>query len=57
MSNRLRTDISEDEEPEKELIVEKKAPKEFSENYFTQLFNKGAFSTESATRALPGARA
>lgn len=53
MSNRLRTDIPEEEEEEKDLIVEKKAPKEFSENFFTQLFAKGFVSTESATRALP----
>ena len=53
MSNRLRTDIPGEEEEEKELIVEKKAPKEFTENYFTQLFAKGFVSTESATRALP----
>jgi PhoPQ-activated pathogenicity-related protein len=53
MSNRLRTDIQDEEDAEKELIVEKKAPKEFSENYFTQLFNKGFLSTEAATKALP----
>lgn len=53
MSNRLRTDIPDEEEEEKDLIVEKKAPKEFSENFFTQLFAKGFVSTESATRALP----
>ncbi|MEO6521430.1 MAG: FtsL-like putative cell division protein [Mucilaginibacter sp.] len=52
MNNRLRAEIAEEEE-EKELIVEKKAPKEFSENYFTQLFSKGFMSTESATKALP----
>ena len=52
MSNRLRAEIAEEEE-EKELVVEKKAPKEFSENYFTQLFSKGFMSTESATKALP----
>jgi PhoPQ-activated pathogenicity-related protein len=52
MSNRLRAEIAEEEE-EKELIVEKKAPKEFSENFFTQLFSKGFVSTEDATKALP----
>jgi PhoPQ-activated pathogenicity-related protein len=52
MSNRLRAEIAEEEE-EKELVVEKKAPKEFSENYLTQLFSKGFVSTESATKALP----
>lgn len=52
MSNRLRAEITEEEE-EKELIVEKKTPKEFSENYLTQLFSKGFLSTESATKALP----
>ncbi|RKR85463.1 hypothetical protein BDD43_5734 [Mucilaginibacter gracilis] len=51
MSNRLRAEI--EEEDEKELIVEEKAPKEFTENFFTQFFSKGFVSTESATRALP----
>jgi hypothetical protein len=51
MSNRLRTDIPEEEE--KELIVEEKAPKEFTENFFTQLFSKGFVSTDAATKALP----
>jgi hypothetical protein len=53
MTNRLRTDIQEEEEAERELIVEEKAPKEFTENFFTQLFTNGFVSTESATRALP----
>jgi PhoPQ-activated pathogenicity-related protein len=53
MSNRLRAEIAAEEEEERELIVEKKAPKEFSENFFTQLFSKGFVSTESATKALP----
>jgi hypothetical protein len=50
MTNRLRAEI---EEEEKELVVEEKAPKEFTENFFTQLFTKGFVSTESATKALP----
>ena len=53
MSNRLRSDILEEEEAERELVVEEKAPKEFSENSFTQFFSKGFISTEAATRALP----
>jgi hypothetical protein len=53
MTNRLRAEILEEEEAEKELIVEEKAPREFTENFFTQLFTKGFVSTDSATRALP----
>lgn len=53
MTNRLRTELPEDEGLENELIVEEKAPKEFTENVFTQFFTKGFVSTESATRALP----
>lgn len=52
MSNRLRAEI-EEEDQEKELIVEKKAPREFSENFLTQFMSKGFLSTESATKALP----
>jgi hypothetical protein len=53
MSNRLRTDILEDEENEKPLVVEEKPRKEFTENVFTQFLSKGFVSTEVATRALP----
>jgi hypothetical protein len=50
MTNRLRTEIQE-EEPEMELVVEEK-PKEISENALWQLFTK-KFSAEKATDALP----
>ena len=50
MTNRLRTDIQE-EEAEKELVVEEK-PKEISENALWQAFTKN-FNAEKATSALP----
>lgn len=54
MTNRLRTEIQEEEEiAEKKLIVEEKPKKELPDNFFTQLFTKGAISTDDATRALP----
>ena len=51
MTNRLRTEIPE-EEAEKELIVEEKPVKEISENALWQLFTKN-FNAEKATNALP----
>ncbi len=51
--NRLRAEILEDE-LEKELIVEEKAPAgKIPDNFFTQFFQKGVVSTEAATRMLP----
>ena len=42
MSNRLRTEIQEEEEAEKELIVEEKPVKEIPENVlWQQFFTKG----------------
>jgi hypothetical protein len=51
MNNRLRTEIQ-DEEAEKELIVEEKPAKEISENALWQSFTKN-FNAERATNALP----
>ncbi|HTD41052.1 MAG TPA: FtsL-like putative cell division protein [Mucilaginibacter sp.] len=52
MTNRLRTEVQE-EEAEKELIVEEKKPaKEISENALWQLFKKNV-NAERATSALP----
>ena len=52
MTNRLRTEIQE-EEAEKELIVEEKQPaKEISESALWQLFKKNV-NAEKATSALP----
>ncbi|MGN6640598.1 MAG: FtsL-like putative cell division protein [Mucilaginibacter sp.] len=51
MTNRLRTEIQE-EEAEKELVVEEKSPKEISENALWQLFTKNV-NAEKATGALP----
>jgi hypothetical protein len=53
MTNRLRTEIQEEEIAEKKLIVEEKPVKEIPDNFFTQFLNKGAISTDDATRALP----
>jgi hypothetical protein len=51
MTNRLRTEIQE-QEAEKELIVEEKPVKEISDNALWQLFTKN-FNAEKATSALP----
>ncbi|MDB5024468.1 MAG: hypothetical protein JWP78_2223 [Mucilaginibacter sp.] len=52
MTNRLRTEIPE-EEAENELVVEQKQPaKEISENALWQLF-AATFNAEKATSALP----
>lgn len=52
MTNRLRTEIQE-EELESELIVEEKTVKEIPENFFTKFLSEGFISTDEATRALP----
>jgi len=51
MTNRLRAEI-EEEEAEKELIVEEKPVKEITENVLWQSFLK-AFNSDKATSALP----
>jgi hypothetical protein len=53
MTNRLRTEIQDEEEAEQDLIVEEKPAKEISDNFFSQLFTKSFITTERATRALP----
>ncbi len=52
MTNRLRSQI-EEEEAEKKLVVEEKPETEFPDNFFTQLFTRGIINAETATRALP----
>jgi len=54
MTNRLRSQI-EEEEAEKKLIVEEKEKpyKEIPDNFLTQFFTKGFINSETATRALP----
>jgi hypothetical protein len=52
MSNRLRTEIQE-EEAEKELLVEERPVPENPENFVTNLLSKGIVSTDAVTRALP----
>ncbi|MBL4676314.1 MAG: hypothetical protein JKY70_08950 [Mucilaginibacter sp.] len=54
MSNRLRTEIQEEEEEAKQLVVEEKPQKkELPDNLFTRFLTKGVISTDDATRALP----
>ena len=53
MTNRLRTEIQEEEIVEQKLIVEERPVKEIPDNLFTQFLAKGAISTDDATRALP----
>jgi len=52
MTNRLRTQI-EEEEADKKLIVEEKPETEFPDNFLTQFLSKGFINAESATKALP----
>ncbi|QJD97375.1 hypothetical protein HH214_16620 [Mucilaginibacter robiniae] len=52
MSNRLRTEIQ-DEEAEKELLVEENPISENPENFLQLLLSKGLISTERVTQALP----
>jgi hypothetical protein len=50
--NRLRTEIQE-EEAEKELVVEEKPVREIPDNFITQFLKNGVITTDDATRALP----
>ncbi|PWK77696.1 hypothetical protein LX99_02576 [Mucilaginibacter oryzae] len=51
MSNRLRTEIQEEEEIEE--IVDERPVRELPDNLFTQILKKGFLTTERATNALP----
>lgn len=51
MTNRLRTQI-EEEEAEKKLVVDEKPVKEIPDNFVSQFFAK-KFNAETATDALP----
>jgi hypothetical protein len=53
MTNRLRTQIEEEEAEQQKLIVEEKQDAEFPDNFITQFFTKGFWNAESATKALP----
>ncbi|HEY2581843.1 MAG TPA: FtsL-like putative cell division protein [Mucilaginibacter sp.] len=53
MTNRLRTQIDEEEEVEKEIVERKVPEKEIPDNFLTQLFTKGIINAETATNALP----
>jgi len=53
MTNRLRTEIQEEEEAEKKLIVKEMPQKDIPENFLTQFLSKGFITAEQATNALP----
>jgi hypothetical protein len=53
MTNRLRTEIQEEEEEAEELVVKEKPKREIPDNFFTQLFTKRFITSEKATDALP----
>jgi hypothetical protein len=53
MTNRLRTEIQEEEEEAEELVVEENPKREIPDNFFTQFFTKRFISSEKATNALP----
>jgi hypothetical protein len=53
MTNRLRTQIDEEEEVEKEVVEKKVREKEIPDNFLTQLFTRGIITAETATRVLP----
>ena len=52
MTNRLRTEIQE-EELDDEVIIEEPVKKEIPDNFFTRFLKNGVISTEDATGALP----
>jgi hypothetical protein len=53
MTNRLRTEIQDEEEVEDVIEERQKPARELPDNFFTQLFTKGFLTTERATGALP----
>ena len=53
MTNRLRTEIQEEEIAEKKLVVEEKPVREIPDNFLTQFLTRGVITTDDATRALP----
>jgi hypothetical protein len=53
MTNKLRTQIEEEDAEQQKLIVEEKQNAEFPDNFITQFFTKGFWNAESATKALP----
>jgi hypothetical protein len=53
MTNRLRTEIQEEEEAEKKLIVKEMPAKDMTDNFLTQFFARGFITSEQATSALP----
>jgi len=53
MTNKLRSQIEEEEAEKQRLIVEERKNEEFPDNFLTKFFTKGFWNAEAATRALP----
>lgn len=54
MTNRLRTEIQEEELEEQKLVVEERpVKKELPDNFFTKFLKNGVITTDDATSALP----
>ena len=53
MTNRLRTQIEEEEAEQQKLIVEEKRDSEFPDNFLMHFLTKGILNAEAATKALP----
>jgi hypothetical protein len=53
MTNRLRTQIEEEEAEQQKLVVEEKRDSEFPDNFLMQFLTKGILNAEAATKALP----
>lgn len=53
MTNRLRTEIQEEEEAELETVAEEAPQKSIPDNWFMMFLRKGVISTDAATGALP----
>jgi hypothetical protein len=53
MTNRLRSQIEEEEEEDRKLIVEEKPVKEIPDNYLPQFLSKRIFNADAASSALP----
>jgi hypothetical protein len=53
MTNRLRTEVQEEEAEKKLIVKEIPAKSEIPDNFLSQFFTKAFISSEAATKALP----
>jgi hypothetical protein len=53
MTNRLRTEVEEEELVDRKLIVDENPVKDVPDNFFMQFLKNGVITTDDATRALP----